>query len=1152
MRRYFVPAIVTGLLLAACGDDTTGGGGSGGSNGGENPGGAGGTVNTGGGGNGNGGTVQGGGGAGGGPVAVCGDGAIDDATEQCDDGNTTPGDGCDDQCDVEQGFDCTGAPSTCVSTCGDGVVASDEDCDDGNVANTDGCSSMCAVESGYDCGTASPSVCAADCGDGVVAAGAEQCDDGNTTPADGCDGNCATETGWACMGEPSVCSTGCGDGIVAGMEECDDQNMADGDGCSSACVVEQGYGCSGMPSFCELAGSCSTPIQVTGDGFTWQAATLDTFGDDLNNTDASCAANSGMSAKPDVVFTVDLNAGDTLHVAESGTADVLMHVLNGACDTASTCLGSFDGIGNSEITPGLVFQAATTGSYYVVIDTYSSSTPTSNVDLLFEISPCGDGAIGSGEQCDDGNIAAGDGCSPTCAVEAGYSCAGTPSVCTQTPGLDCANPIVASDGFVFQSSNIAQYADNYNYSDASCQDVGGSPNASPEVVFQISLNAGERLNIQNLGTLDTVMQVTQGTCGAGTCFAKWDDPENPGLTFTATTTDTYYVAVESYSASPSPTATIDLHFTVATCGDSAVELGEPCDDGNTNPGDGCSATCTVESGYSCTGSPSVCTQTPGVDCGSPIVATDGFTFAGSNIAQYSDNYDFTAASCTDVVGTPNASPELVFSVNLNAGQRLNVKNFGTLDVVWQLVGPTCGAGACLATYDSLPGAGNGEQTTGLQYTATTSGTYYVIVESYSNTPPAASTYDLRFEIATCGDGVVEQGEPCDDGNGNSSDGCSSTCTIEAGYTCSGSPSVCTNIPAATCAAPIIVNSPTFQFAGTNIAQYGDTENYNAGTNCVDVSTTAPSGYDLVFQVNALAGDTIKVRELGGLDAVFHILTQPQCGAGVTCAASTDANETTGITYTAPAAGPIYVVLESWGNPTAATTFDLRIDTIHCGDGTVTSPEACDDGNNNPGDGCSATCTVEAGYTCAGSPSICALPEINCNDGIDNNGVNGTDAADPSCALPAYFPACGGGQHLLVYPGTGGAIPDGVPAGGLTSNVVVSGVSGLIQKAALVFNITHTWDNDVDMFLTAPGGMALDINTDNGSSGDNFTNTVLDSTCASAVTGGTAPFSNCYSPEASFATFNNTSPNGTWSVRFADDTSSDVGTVNSWSLVLCTN
>ena len=43
------------------------------------------------------------------------------------------------------------------------------------------------------------------------------------------------------------------------------------------------------------------------------------------------------------------------------------------------------------------------------------------------------------------------------------------------------------------------------------------------------------------------------------------------------------------------------------CGSGVLEAGEDCDDGNTADGDGCSAVCTIEQGYACTGDPSACT-----------------------------------------------------------------------------------------------------------------------------------------------------------------------------------------------------------------------------------------------------------------------------------------------------------------------------------------------------------------------------------------------------------------------------------------------------------------------------------------------------------------------------------------------------------------
>jgi cysteine-rich repeat protein len=47
---------------------------------------------------------------------------------------------------------------------------------------------------------------------------------------------------------------------------------------------------------------------------------------------------------------------------------------------------------------------------------------------------CGDGIVGGSEQCDDGNLTNGDGCTNTCTIQAGFTCVGTPSVCSTICG----------------------------------------------------------------------------------------------------------------------------------------------------------------------------------------------------------------------------------------------------------------------------------------------------------------------------------------------------------------------------------------------------------------------------------------------------------------------------------------------------------------------------------------------------------------------------------------------------------------------------------------------------------------------------------------------------------------------------------------------
>lgn len=183
--------------------------------------------------------------------SVCGDGHVDDSSEECDDENTDYGDGCSDECRVEPGYSCAGEPSVCTLTCGNGVVDGSDACDDGGVQDGDGCSSVCRVEPGYSC-AGEPSVCVTSCGDGIPA-GQEECDDGGSSDGDGCDAQCAVETGWTCEWQPSECSPICGDGMLVGDEDCDDANETSGDGCSMFCATEPDFRCTGEPSVCTHA-----------------------------------------------------------------------------------------------------------------------------------------------------------------------------------------------------------------------------------------------------------------------------------------------------------------------------------------------------------------------------------------------------------------------------------------------------------------------------------------------------------------------------------------------------------------------------------------------------------------------------------------------------------------------------------------------------------------------------------------------------------------------------------------------------------------------------------------------------------------------------------------------------------------------------------
>jgi fibro-slime domain-containing protein len=373
------------------------------------------------------------------PPPTCGDGIInvhdDGTTEDCDDGNPLPGDGCTGACAIEPNYECPTEGEPCVSTivCGDSIRSTGELCDDGNTTANDGCAADCrSVDAGYFCPTAGE-LCQPlqNCGDGRIQTGeqcdvvspgcilchvttgyrctptgcillpvcnnsiveaGENCDDGNLIPGDGCSVTCQREASyWDCPPAGGACISlvSCGDGKVEGTEKCDDGNINNGDGCSSACFISTGYKCPmpGQPCVPDCgdgkkAGSeaCDDGNKVGGDGCS-----------------TTCLIEPGY-----VCLTV--NAPCTKTVCGNGVVEA-----GEGCDKGSAN-GLFYGDGQGcsltcTTEPTCRDATAINGNYNRACD-----------------KKCGDGMKGPGEACDDGNLVAGDGCSPLCVVESGFTC----------------------------------------------------------------------------------------------------------------------------------------------------------------------------------------------------------------------------------------------------------------------------------------------------------------------------------------------------------------------------------------------------------------------------------------------------------------------------------------------------------------------------------------------------------------------------------------------------------------------------------------------------------------------------------------------------------------------------------------------------------
>ncbi len=170
---------------------------------------------------------------------------------------------------------------------------------------------------------------------------------------------------------------------------------------------------------------------------------------------------------------------------------------------------------------------------------------------------------------------------------------------------------------------------------------------------------------------------------------------------------------------------------MSVCGNSVVQSGEQCDDGNATVGDGCSDTCQYELGWSCNhNEPSVCTTS----CGDNIVA--GVEECDNDLTNTSgdgcDAFCHIEVCGDGVINNTHVEGETTVTEQCDDGD--DDAGDGCSDTCQIEIGY-----ACPTVNESC--------------------------------------------VAICGDGLVLGGEQCDDGESSCGDGCSSSCEVETGYQC---------------------------------------------------------------------------------------------------------------------------------------------------------------------------------------------------------------------------------------------------------------------------------------------------------------------------------------------------------------------------------
>ena len=239
---------------------------------------------------------------------------------------------------------------------------------------------------------------------------------------------------------------------------------------------------------------------------------------------------------------------------------------------------------------------------------------------------------------------------------------------------------------------------------------------------------------------------------------------------------------------------------------------------------------------------------------------------------------------------------------------------------------------------------------------------------------ACPSTDDGDDNSLCGNGILNPGEQCDDGNQLDHDGCSAACVVEG-------------------------------FCGNAVVEPGeecDDGNYTEGDGCSPECTTEVGCGNGRLEVGEQCDDD-NLYNTDGCDALCQDeVPGALCGNG------------------------IHELGEGCDDGNTDNGDGCNVDCKRedgCGDGTVQPPELCDDGNTINGDGCSDACRVEfvcgndyceaENYeTCYLCPADCCPDCGNevldegeeCDDGNNDNG----DGCDKGCGDEDGTAVCGNG------------------------------------------------------------------------------------------------------------------------------------------------
>jgi cysteine-rich repeat protein len=464
---------------------------------------------------------------------------------------------------------------------------------------------------------------------------------------------------------------------------------------------------------------------------------------------------------------VDASLGE---VCDDGDLDAIVDGCNQACqiDAGFTCVNQPS---ECAATCGDTILDKSLGE---VCDD-GNSLNDDGCDQTCQLEVCGDGVINFSdganlETCDDGNSLGGDGCSSSCTIENGFTCNNEPSECVESCGNNSADPGETCDDGC--GGDGCSAADNGDTCDQFCQQeiCGNTFIQNNEECDDGNTTSGDGCNNQCLDEFcgDGIENNSNTeTCDDGNningdgCDANCEDElcGDGNLTLDEGCDDGNIVAGDGCDQNCQP----------ESCGNSVIELGEECDDGNNVNNDECNNNCQ----FTCT------TLSSGTLASFRDTDTGHCYVIPNQLRNWNDakndcnNRNSGSSTFRGHMATITTAKENAIVRALLVSTELWI---GLTDQTDGTIGSQEGrfrwiTGERLSPFMNFP---NGEPSGGGGENCTSflaNSFFWHDVGCGAQFP-----YVCEFDFGKqCGNGIIEQGEKCYDGNTVDNDGCSANC-----------------------------------------------------------------------------------------------------------------------------------------------------------------------------------------------------------------------------------------------------------------------------------------------------------------------------------------------------------------------------------------